>query len=177
MRTTVFLVTFALMLPSPGLLADVGHGPAVPPDEAASRSDGEDAYGTPGDRHRATRTIEIEASDDMRYTPATIAIAQGETVRIVVNNTGQVPHELVLGSLAEAKEHAEMMRTHPGMAHDEPNQVMIEPGRTGELVWHFSHAGKFDFACTIPGHLEAGMKGIVIVNRKSSDSRVSAARS
>lgn len=176
MRTAVFLVTLNLMLASPGLFADVGHARAVPPEEAASRSGSEDAYGTPGDRHRATRTIEIEASDDMRYTPATIAVAQGETVRIVVKNTGQVPHELVLGSLAEVKEHAEMMRTHPGMAHDEPNQVMVEPGRTRKLVWHFSRAGKFDFACTIPGHLEAGMKGMVVVDRPSFDPRASAAR-
>jgi len=176
MRAAFFLITVALLLPSPDALADVGHRRAVTPDEAGSKSGSKDAYGRPGDTHRATRTVEIEASDDMRYTPSTIAIAQGETVRIVVKNTGRVPHELVLGSLAEVKAHAEMMRTHPGMAHDEPNQIMVEPGGTRELLWNFSHAGKVDFACTIPGHLEAGMKGVVVVDRQVSDPRASAAR-
>ena len=30
---------------------------------------------------------------------------------------------------------------------------------TGTLVWEFTRAGTFDFACLEPGHFEAGMKG------------------
>lgn len=51
----------------------------------------------------------------------------------------------------------------PGMERDDPNQVTLEPGRTGELVWQFAKAGTVDFACVQPGHLEAGMMGKVSV--------------
>ena len=31
------------------------------------------------------------------------------------------------------------------------------------MVWQFTQAGTVDFACTVPGHLEAGMVGKVNV--------------
>ena len=41
----------------------------------------------------------------------------------------------------------------------------VEPGKTGELVWRFTKADKFDFACLVPGHFEAGMQGKIAVRR------------
>ncbi|MBP2686823.1 MAG: hypothetical protein H6Q81_1728 [Deltaproteobacteria bacterium] len=51
------------------------------------------------------------------------------------------------------------------MEHADPNQVSVDPGMTGELVWQFTKAGTFDFACLVPGHFEAGMVGKVRVSR------------
>jgi len=99
----------------------------------------------------------------MRYTPSAITVKRGETVRLVVTNTGNVNHELVLGTMKELKEHAKLMRKHPGMEHDEPNMAAVPPGERREIIWQFANAGTVDFACTIPGHLEAGMVGRVSV--------------
>ena len=41
--------------------------------------------------------------------------------------------------------------------------VTVAPGKTGEIVWRFTTAGKVDFACLQPGHYDAGMKGLVTV--------------
>ena len=71
----------------------------------------------------------------------------------------------VMGSLAELKEHAKIMTKFPEMEHDDPNAISVEPGKTGELVWRFTKAGKFDFACLVPGHFEAGMQGKIAVRR------------
>lgn len=49
------------------------------------------------------------------------------------------------------------------MEHADPNQVTLEPGKTGELVWQFIRAGTFDFACLQPGHFNAGMRGKIAV--------------
>jgi uncharacterized cupredoxin-like copper-binding protein len=122
------------------------------------------AMGQPGDPAKATRTIEVRMSDAMRFTPASIKVGKGETIRFLVKNEGQIKHELVLGTLSELREHAELMRKFPEMEHDDPNAVTVEPGKTGELVWHFSKAGNFDFACLVPGHFEAGMRGTVTVS-------------
>ena len=123
----------------------------------------EEAYGKPGDPAKASRTVEIEMSDAMRFTPAAITARKGETIRFVVKNSGKVKHEMVLGSIKELKEHAALMLKFPEMEHADPNQLGVEPGKTGEMIWQFTKAGKFEFACLQPGHFEAGMRGTIAV--------------
>lgn len=55
------------------------------------------------------------------------------------------------------------MMKNPEIEHAEPNMVTLAPGKTGEVVWQFTKAGKVDFACLQPGHYDAGMKGVVNV--------------
>ena len=49
------------------------------------------------------------------------------------------------------------------MEHADANMAHINPGAKGEIVWQFNKAGKYQFACLIPGHFEAGMVGKVVV--------------
>jgi uncharacterized cupredoxin-like copper-binding protein len=116
---------------------------------------------------KVDRTIAIDMNDTMRFTPAQFTATQGETIRFVVRNSGRMKHEMVIGSIAELNAHAEMMRKMPGMAHAESNQVGVAPGQTGEIVWQFTKAGSYDFACLEPGHFEAGMKGRIAVKERS----------
>ena len=85
------------------------------------------------------------------------------TIRFVVANKGAVLHEMVLGTPQALKEHADLMKKHPGMEHEEPNMAHVKPGATGDIVWQFTKAGDFQFACLIPGHFDAGMVGKVAV--------------
>jgi len=124
------------------------------------------AIGKPGDAAKVTRTVAVDMTDNMRFTPEKIAVKKGETVKFVVKNSGRIKHEMVLGSVKELKEHAAMMKKMPGMEHAEENMVVVDPGKTGEIVWQFTQAGKFDFACLQPGHFEAGMKGKIAVNKR-----------
>lgn len=119
--------------------------------------------GQPGKGANVTRTITIEMSDAMRYTPAEVTVTQGETVKFIVRNSGKMPHEMVLGTEEELKDHYEVMKKHPEMEHADANMVTVQPGATGEIIWQFTQAGKVDFACLLPGHYEKGMKGIVSV--------------
>ena len=121
------------------------------------------ALGTPGDPAKVDRTVEITMNDTMLFTPSRVTAKKGETIRFVLNNTGKLKHEMVLGSIKELKEHAAMMQKMPEMEHADANMASVEPGKTGELIWQFTKAGKFDFACLQPGHFEAGMKGKVVV--------------
>ena len=120
-------------------------------------------WGIAGDPKKAQRTIEIRMSDDMRFAPREIQIKLGETVRLVAVNAGKVLHEIVIGTPQELKAHAEMMKKHPGMEHDEPYMAHVDPGKKGDIVWTFNRAGTFEFACLIPGHFEAGMVGRITV--------------
>ena len=119
--------------------------------------------GKPGDPKRVSRAIRVVMSDDMKFTPAKIEVRRGETIRFMLRNAGRIKHEMVIGPMAELKQHAELMRRMPGMEHVEPNMVTLAPGESGELVWQFTKAGAVDFACLEPGHFEAGMIGAVSV--------------
>lgn len=128
--------------------------------------DDDTAFGMPGEAAQVNRTVEVEASDTMRFTPDTVTVRRGETIEFVVKNTGKLAHEFVLGDAKELKEHAALMRRYPDMEHDDPNEMRMAPGSTGKLIWKFTHAGTVGFACLIPGHYEAGMKGQIRVNAK-----------
>ena len=121
------------------------------------------ALGQPGDPKKATRTVEITMSDAMRFSPPSVVVKRNETIRFALRNEGKLKHEMVLGSIGELTEHAALMLRFPEMEHADPNQASVEAGKTGELVWQFTKAGTFDFACLQPGHYEAGMKGRVVV--------------
>jgi uncharacterized cupredoxin-like copper-binding protein len=107
--------------------------------------------------------VEITMSDRMRFEPAVVRVKAGETVRLVAVNRGAQPHELVLGTAEELREHAELMRKFPNMEHDDPNMVRVPPGGRGDIVWQFTKPGEFGYACLVPGHFEAGMVGRVVV--------------
>jgi uncharacterized cupredoxin-like copper-binding protein len=120
-------------------------------------------FGQQGDPKKVTRAIRVGMSDRMRFDPENIRVKKGETIRFVVANKGAVLHEMVLGTAQALTDHAQLMKKHPGMEHDEPSMVHVKPGATGDIVWQFTRAGEFQFACLIPGHFEAGMIGKVVV--------------
>lgn len=123
-------------------------------------------WGIAGTPALARRRIEVRMGDDMRFQPDRISVRQGETVRFTVRNEGRMLHEFVIGTRAENQAHAELMKKHPGMEHDEPWMAHVAPGQTADLVWHFNRAGEFEFACLIAGHYDAGMRGTLVVSAK-----------
>jgi len=128
------------------------HGHAHGADHAS-------AAGMAGDPAKADRTVEVQLNDTMRFTPDVIKAKAGETIRFKVVNKGKLPHEMVIGTKEELDAHAQMMRKMPGMKHEDANQVTLNAGQSGEIVWTFGEAGSYAFACLIPGHREAGMVG------------------
>lgn len=120
-------------------------------------------FGREGDPRRVTRTVQVDMADTMRFTPDALALRRGETVRFVVRNRGRQLHEMVLGTAQALQAHAELMRRMPGMEHADANIAHVKPGGRGEIVWQFTEAGEFGFACLQPGHYEAGMVGKVVV--------------
>lgn len=146
---------------------EAGQKPADGPGRgrgAAGHTHGDaSAIGVPGDKAQVTRTVNVAMTDTMRFKPSSISARQGETIRFVIKNSGAVKHEFVLGTEAELKEHDELMKKFPEMEHSDPNQVTVAPGKTGEVIWKFTKAGRIDFACLQPGHYGAGMKGAVKV--------------
>jgi uncharacterized cupredoxin-like copper-binding protein len=145
----------------------LAHGDAKHDNKAARViSTEETAFGREGNPKKASRTINVDMSDQMRFTPAELTVKQGETVRFRVKNSGKQMHEMVLGTMADLKQHAALMQKHPGMEHDEPYMAHVGPGKSETMVWQFTKAGEFYYGCLVPGHFEAGMMGKVRVVSK-----------
>ncbi|PWK42409.1 copper-resistant cuproprotein CopI [Pseudomonas sp. OV226] len=148
-------------------------------------------FGQPAPAAKATRSVEV-VMGDMSFSPKAIDIKAGETIRFVLVNKGQLLHEFNLGDAAmHAKHQQEMLQMQQsgmlapiamkemdhsamaemdhssgqGMKHDDPNSVLVEPGKTAELTWTFTKATNLEFACNIPGHYQAGMVGKLTVSQ------------
>ncbi len=136
-------------------------------------------FGAPGLADKADRSVEITLGD-MYYRPHTLEVKSGETVRFVLHNEGELLHEFNLGDARMHLQHQQemlQMQSHgmltptginadhamhengEMMRHDDPNSVLVEPGKSAELVWTFANAGTIEFACNVPGHYQAGMVG------------------
>lgn len=142
-------------------------------------------FGQPAPAAKATRSVEV-VMGDLSFTPKAIEIKAGETVRFVLMNKGQLLHEFNFGDAAmHARHQQEMLKMqHSGMLtptgmkdmdhgaagmdhgkikHDDPNSVLVEPGKAAELTWTFTKTTQLEFACNIPGHYQAGMVGKLTV--------------
>ena len=138
----------------------LGHGSSHEKKTArkpAAGANEETPFGHAGDAKKVMRTIKVGMNDKMHFTSGHVRVRQGDTLKFVVANRGKIMHEMVIGTMKELQEHAELMKKHPGMEHDEPYMAHVSPGKTETIVWQFTQVGEFHYACLIPGHLEAGM--------------------
>ncbi len=161
LRTTVMVALMGAL--AAGSLSAVANGSKSRQGSIDYSKAEEKPFGRASDPKKAKRTVRVDMSDTMRFSPAELEIRQNETVRFVVKNSGKQMHEMVLGTMSELKEHAELMKKHPGMEHDEPWMAHVAPGKTAELGWQFTKVGTYYYGCLIPGHFEAGMLGKVVV--------------
>ncbi len=165
------------LIVGPALAAGVhsgGHGHAMD-------------FGQPGEATEASRTVEVTMGDNY-FEPEKIQVKAGETVRFVVKNTGEFVHEFNIGSAAMHAAHQkemimmvehgaleadrinhDMMKMDMGggktMEHHDPNAVLLEPSKSGEVVWKFAESADLEFACNVPGHYQAGMVGHIEVTK------------
>jgi uncharacterized cupredoxin-like copper-binding protein len=118
--------------------------------------------GEPGNASKASRTIEVTMSE-MEFNPSRIEVKRGEQIRFIVRNAGTEDHEFLLASTEDNLKHAEAMKKNPRMEHDDPNGVRLAPKKSAEIIWKFTKAGTFEFACLIPDHRDYGMTGRITV--------------
>jgi uncharacterized cupredoxin-like copper-binding protein len=115
-------------------------------------------FGHLGRLSEVMRTVTVVAQH-AQFVPATLDVRRGETIRFLIVNRDAIAHEFVLGDPAEQVAHEQEMAAMPGMPMSDPNGVVVAAGKTASLVWTFTHAGKLQYACHLPGHYRLGMSG------------------
>ena len=158
MKFAFVLAALTLTALGQPVFADAGHSHG-----------GKVSFGSSGKESEVTRTVEVAASDAMRFTPGSFRIKLGETIKFVVKNTGKTAHEFSIGDRDAQREHAAMMKSMPEMKHEHSSStILLEPGETKTLIWKFDQLPKspLEIACHLPGHYEAGMKAEVGLSRR-----------
>lgn len=130
--------------------------------------------GMPGDAKNVSRTVVIVAKDT-EFNLKKIQVKDGETIRFIVKNKGELVHEMTIGTPEMQKQHqAEMMKMMDAghleadkvvgkMDHSHGNSALVEPGREAEIVWMFHKGATLEFGCNVPGHYDQGMKGNFVI--------------
>jgi uncharacterized cupredoxin-like copper-binding protein len=114
------------------------------------------------DSRPVNRTIRVNTTDTLRFTPEALAIRAGETIAFEVSNPGALPHEFFIGTAAEQEAHeGEMLSGAP--MHAEPGQVDVPARSTVRLVYTFNQPGSLEYGCHVPGHYSAGMRGTITI--------------
>ncbi len=126
----------------------------------------------------AGRTVEIEASDNMRFTPDRIEARPGERLHVVLKDVGTMPktamaHDFVLlRKGADPRAFTEKSVGARDTDYIDPslkNEViastkLVGPGETAEVTFRAPEKpGDYTFLCSFPGHFVVGMKGTLIV--------------
>lgn len=105
----------------------------------------------------ADRTVDVEMRD-IAYSPTSIDVRVGETVRFNFKNTGQVEHDAFIGDAAAQDAHEKEMREGHGEHGKEANAVSVKPGKSASLTHTFDKAGQLLIGCHEPGHYTGGMR-------------------
>ena len=140
--------------------------------------------GEKGESFEVDRVIEIKMYDNY-FEPNEINIKKGETIKFLIKNFGSLVHEfniatkkmhlnhqpemlkmmeneILLGNKIDYEKMKEFAKTDHSMAHSHSNSLLLEPNKSGEIIWKFNNETKLEGACNVPGHYESDM--IVKIN-------------
>jgi len=83
-------------------------------------------------------------STEFKYAPATVLVAAGRAVTLVLDNSGaETEHGLFVPALGF--------------------RLQAKAGEVARKNTVFEKFGEYEFTCDLPGHQDAGMKGTLIV--------------
>ena len=108
----------------------------------ASPSAGSGASGNAGSSASAQGTAIQVKGGEFFFRLSTKSIAKPGKVTFAFSNIGHVAHDFKING-----------KMTP----------LIQPGQTASLAVTFAKAGSYPYLCTVPGHAEAGMKGVFTV--------------
>lgn len=101
-------------------------------------------------------------ADEYSFSPSHTEIIAGEKITMTLDNIGEVEHDLEIKELK-----ADMMEQDSSHNHQKNNgeiHVHSMAGEKQEISFIPVTPGKYSYICTIPGHAEAGMTGIIEVS-------------
>ncbi len=98
---------------------------------------------------------------EFTFRPATIRLTAGRPIRLVLVNRGQIAHQFETVYLRGLS--VRIVSNSMYLEAPELDLIRLDPGGTARLEFLPGKKGRYVFACTIEGHREAGMVGVLEV--------------
>jgi plastocyanin len=112
--------------------------------------------------------LKVTAQDTLKFEPATLSAPANGAITVTFKNAGAQQHNWVLTSTADADriatEGAAKGGDATGITGVIEDSEPVAGGRSKYIGFTIPTAGTYIYLCTIPGHYQAGMKGILTVN-------------
>lgn len=80
---------------------------------------------------------------DFSFSPSVVRVPAGGTVNLVLVNDGALPHDVTIPDLGFS--------------------LPVAPGTSASAALSVTRSGNYRFFCSVPGHREAGMTGLLEV--------------
>lgn len=160
-RVLVPLLTVAaLSLAGCGSDDDAKSDATPTPPAASSPAPDATASSTPAGEVNASGEITVKAAE-MSFSPATITAKAGK-VKITLDNTGTMVHELVILKTDEAPDALEVKDNQVSEDDSVGEIADVEAGASATKTFNLK-AGHYVIVCNVPGHYAAGMRGELTV--------------
>ena len=124
------------------------------------------------------RTIEIAGDDKMKFDKEEITAKAGETIRVVLKVTGQMPKTIMAHNFVVLKPGVDAVEFNKA-AFNARETGFIPPDKKGDVIAATALAGagetvevtfkapakpgSYNFICSFPGHFAMGMRGKLVV--------------
>ncbi|WP_386370290.1 hypothetical protein [Sulfitobacter aestuarii] len=100
----------------------------------------------------------------MRFSPQALHVKSGMTMRVTFRNESPREHAIYLGAQHEVEKLRSRRAAHPQAPIDTTDTLRIPAGGDAQLIWRFTGTEPVDFLCLLPGHFEAGLRGLFVVH-------------
>lgn len=84
-------------------------------------------------------------TDDLRFSPSSLTAKVGEALNVTVRNTDEVVHDMTIPAFGV--------------------HAVVQPGQSVTFGIRAASAGTYPFLCTVAGHAQAGMRGVLTVTQ------------
>lgn len=121
-----------------------------------------------------TLRLSVEAKPGvLAFTPPELTVPAGATVELTFNNTSEISHTLVLidgndatlqtvvAGAATAGEAGDYIPV--GFTGVIAHTALVGPGKSDIMLFSAPVATRYFFFCSYPKHLDAGMRGVMVV--------------
>lgn len=139
--TLTALLLFGCANPPAPATSPASSAPAPAPVKEENKEAKQETAGSEGEKKKK---VELKMSE-FAFAPNKISTEVGTLLEFQVTNEGKVEHEIVID------------------APEAEFEVEVKPNLSADFAVKFRKPGIYAFKCEIPGHLEAGMKGEIVV--------------